>query len=150
MRAKSGNGARAALGLAVGLALGISPVRAQQPAAPAVAPAQDCAEATSNVEMTACAAGVLKKAEAKLAEAVRLALVQIDQSGHLTVHQRRDWKRAMRETQRHWFAYRKKDCGEVSGWEWHGGTGRALAGLTCEIAKVRARFAEIEERYLRR
>lgn len=122
------------------------PARAQQ----VPSPAQDCTQATSNVEMTACAGLLLRKNEAELAETLKMVTARIDKADNLSIHQRRDWKRALREAQRHWLAYRKKDCGEMIGWEWHGGTGMALASINCEIAKVQTRKDELTQRYLGR
>ena len=47
--------------------------------------------------------------EAELAEVLKLAIARIDKASHLGVHQRRDWKRALREAQRHWLAYRNSE-----------------------------------------
>jgi uncharacterized protein YecT (DUF1311 family) len=108
---------------------------------------RDCANATTTPEIAACAADDLAEADAELNATYRRALESIKAANHLNTNQRRGWERALREAQRHWLAFRDKDCGEVIGWEWFGGTGMGTASLACKAAKTRARTDEIKARY---
>jgi len=135
------------LAMTAGLVLLASPLLAQPASAP---PRIDCEKAKTTPEISWCAGEELKAAEAELKKAYEAALASIAKSDHLKIHQRRDWRRALQEAQRHWLAFRKKDCGEVMGWEWYGGTGMGTASLACEIAKVRARIEELNARYGKR
>jgi uncharacterized protein YecT (DUF1311 family) len=114
--------------------------------APSLA-AIDCEKAVTTPEIAWCAEQDLKSADAALNAAYREAIDSIKGASHLNSNQRRDWERALREAQRHWIAFSAKDCGEVMGWEWHGGTGRAAAGLACQAAKTRQRTEELKSRY---
>ena len=109
----------------------------------------DCAKAVATPELAACAAEDLKTADAELHATYKSSLAAIGQVKHLNTNQRRDWERALREAQRHWLAFRDKDCGEVVGWEWFQGTGMATAGLACKAQKTRARIEELKGRYAR-
>jgi uncharacterized protein YecT (DUF1311 family) len=135
---------RLALLAAACLLASTAPLIAQPASAP---PKIDCDKAKTTPEISWCAGEELKAAEAELKKAYEAALAHIAKSEHLNVHQRRDWRRALQEAQRQWMAFRKKDCGEVTGWEWYGGTGMGTASLACEIAKVRTRIEELNARY---
>lgn len=118
-------------------------------AMPTAAAAQriDCDKAATTPEIAACAAEDLKRADDELNAVYRAALASIGKAAHLNTNQRRDWERAFREAQRHWLAFRDKDCGEVIGWEWFQGTGMGTASLACKADKTRARADEIKARY---
>lgn len=107
----------------------------------------DCNSPSSTPEITYCAGVDLKAAEVELVQVMKAVIGAIDKADNLKTPQRNDWKRAMREAQRHWLAYRKQDCGAVTGWEWFQGTGASAASLGCEATKVRARIAELKQRY---
>ena len=107
----------------------------------------DCDNAGTNPEMTECQARELVEADAALNASYRQALDEIKKASHLNANQRRDWERAMRESQRNWLSYREKDCGEVTGWEWYQGTGMRVASLLCKVTKTRARTLELAARY---
>ncbi|HRD78113.1 MAG TPA: lysozyme inhibitor LprI family protein [Hyphomicrobiaceae bacterium] len=135
---------RAALLGAISLAAIASPLVAQ----PATPPTKiDCETAKTTPDIAWCAGEELKAADAELNKAYQAALTYIAKADHLNVNQRRDWRRALQEAQRHWLAFRKKDCGEVTGWEWYGGTGMGTASLGCEIAKTKTRTEELKARY---
>lgn len=107
----------------------------------------DCANAGSNPEMVACHVLEMTAADAALDATYKTALDEIKKASHLNANQRRDWQRALRESQRNWLAYREKDCGEVTGWEWYQGTGMRVASLVCKAVKTRARTLELAARY---
>ncbi len=111
------------------------------------AKAADCDSGGSNPEMAECHGRELAEADAALKATYKVALDEIKTASHLNANQRRDWERAMRESQRHWLAYREKDCGEVTGWEWYQGTGMKVASLVCKVVKTRARTLELAARY---
>ena len=111
------------------------------------AKAADCDSAQSNPEMAECHARDLTEADAALNATYKAALDGIKAASHLNANQRRDWDRAMRESQRNWLAYREKDCGEVTGWEWYQGTGMKVASLVCKVVKTKARTLELAARY---
>lgn len=106
----------------------------------------DCDNAASTPEIAFCAAEDLKKADLELNAVYRAVLAEISRQTHLNTNQRRDWERAVREAQRHWLAFREKDCGEVIGWEWFQGTGMGGASLACKAQKTWARAAELKSR----
>ncbi len=112
----------------------------------------DCEAASTTPELAHCANEDLKAADAILNQTYKAALASIDGASHLTTNQRRDWRRAMQETQRHWLAFRDSDCGPLIGWEWFQGTGQGTgmgaASLACKAHKTRLRTEEIAVRYL--
>ncbi len=76
-----------------------------------------------------------------------MSLSILDKWDGLTEDQRRDWWRATQEAQRHWLAFREKDCNEVTAWETYGGTIATTAKLYCRAEKTRARASDLKERY---
>ena len=115
---------------------------------PAVAnPKPDCTSPSSTPEITYCTGLDLEVADAELNRAYQDVIESIRTAIHLNAAQRRDWERAMGEAQRHWIAFTAKDCGEVTGWEWHQGTGQGAATLACRLVKTRTRTEELKARY---
>jgi uncharacterized protein YecT (DUF1311 family) len=110
-------------------------------------PKIDCEKALSTVELNWCAGQEFEKADKKLNEIYKKVLAQIAGTDGMTRARRDQWAGAMREAQRHWIAFRDKDCGEVIGYEWSGGTGMTGAALGCMTSKTEARTKELEERY---
>ena len=135
----SGMEGRMALAIVVVLIAGASAGAQPQPI--------DCAKAVTTPELAHCAAEDLKTADAALAATLKAAIDKAGAATHLGTNQRRDWQRALREAHRHWLAFRDKDCGEVTGWEWFQGTGMGTASLTCKAAKTRQRTEELRTRY---
>lgn len=136
--------ARLAVGLAL-LPLLAATARAQPPGARI-----DCNDPRTTPEIAWCAGKDFEAADAELNAVYKQALAGIGQASHLGPEQRRDWTRALREAQRHWLAFRDKDCGEVVGWEWYQGTGMGAASLGCKTQKTRTRTEELKERYVAR
>ncbi len=115
---------------------------------PAVAnPKPDCTSPSSTPEITYCTGLYLEAADAELNRAYQDVITSIRTASHLNAAQRRDWEQAMGEAQRHWIAFTAKDCGEVTGWEWHQGTGQGAASLACRLMKTQARTEELKTRY---
>jgi len=109
----------------------------------------DCTAPTATPEIAYCTELELKAADAALNRAYQDAIAVIKAADHLKPKQRRDWEQVMREAQRHWIAFTDRDCGEVTGWEWHQGTGQGTATLACRLVKTRTRTDELKARYAR-
>lgn len=114
----------------------------------AAAKALDCAELTSNAEMTDCMKRRYESADQELNRVYQMAIDKIRKSDHLTVKQRKEWEAAFRKAQRAWVTFKDADCGEMIGWEWHGGSGMALTSLTCLFERTATRTEEIRSRYI--
>lgn len=106
-----------------------------------------CTTAGATGSIGECHRRRLGIAEAELNEVFNKALTAIDAEVDRPVVHRRDWKRAMREAQRHWRAWVKQDCGPVIAWEMQGGSGTPAASWGCELERVRKRIADLRERY---
>ncbi len=118
-----------------------------QPVLAQSTPKIDCDKAVTTPELNWCSGQELDRADKKLNAAYQKALAQIAQSDGMTKKQREQWAASLREAQRHWIAFRDKDCGEVIGYEWFGGTGMTSASLGCMITKTDTRTQELEARY---
>ncbi|MFM9940910.1 MAG: lysozyme inhibitor LprI family protein [Hyphomicrobiaceae bacterium] len=131
-------------GIVVVLSAGLvaMPVAAQEAKKP-----PNCEQAASTPEIAFCAELELREANVELSKVFKDVIAKIKAASHINVNQRRDWERAMREAQLHWIAFRDKDCGEVTGWEWYRGTGQGAATLGCKAAKTKARAEELKARY---
>ncbi len=133
------------LRIAVVLLVGVSvwPVAAQE----ARQPTPNCENPASTPEIAFCVDLELRAADTELNREFQDAIRKIKGARHLNANQRRDWERALREAQRHWIAFRDKDCGEVTGWEWYQGTGQGAATLGCKVVKTKVRIEDLKARY---
>jgi uncharacterized protein YecT (DUF1311 family) len=109
-------------------------------------PKIDCATAVNTHELNWCSEQALDKADRKLNETYKRVLAQITASDTMSKAKRDKWTAAVREAQRRWIAFRDQDCGEVTGYEWAGGTGMTGAMLGCRLSKTEARTKELDER----
>lgn len=109
-----------------------------------------CADKTSNVEITACAAAFAAKADRDLNAVWQRVLSSIDGATHLTKAQRADWRAKLIAAQRHWVAFKTADCREPVGYEWFGGSGMSSAVSTCLAKHTTDRMQDLKARYLDR
>jgi uncharacterized protein YecT (DUF1311 family) len=111
------------------------------------APAIDCANASSTVELNFCAEKELDKADAALNETYKKVLAFIAKSGSDTPYDSKSWEDALRESQRAWVAFRDADCKGLIPMSWSGGTGTSGAVLGCLTEKTKLRTTELESLY---
>jgi uncharacterized protein YecT (DUF1311 family) len=109
-----------------------------------------CADKTSNVEITACAADFAAKVDRDLNAVWKRVLTSIDGASHLTMTQRADWRTRLTAAQRQWIAFKTADCREPVGYEWFGGTGMSSAVSTCLAKHTMDRMQDLKARYLER
>ena len=132
--------------------LGYSSAAALGQTAPAAAASleQACANKTSNVEITACAADFAAKVDRDLNMVWQRVLSSIDGATHLTKAQRLDWRAKLTAAQRHWVAFKTADCREPVGYEWFGGSGMSSAVSSCLAKHTQDRMQDLKARYLDR
>ena len=111
---------------------------------------QACANKTSNVEITACAADFAAKVDRDLNMVWQRVLSSIDGATHLTKAQRLDWRAKLTAAQRHWVAFKTADCREPVGYEWFGGSGMSSAVSSCLAKHTQDRMQDLKARYLDR
>ena len=134
--------------LAAAMAAPSSSATAQESSRPAAASQVDCSRSDHDTHgRTVCAERRRGEAAARLTLVFRRALVTIDAETERTTPQRNDWKRAMRESQRHWLAWVKTDCGPLVRWEMYGGSGAGAASAACEADRTEARIKDLQSRY---
>lgn len=109
-------------------------------------PKINCETALNTHELNWCSEQEFDEADATLNAVYHKLLAHIGTVEDMSPGRRRDWTNAVRATQRHWIAFRDRDCGEVVGYEWNGGTGMTGAMLGCKINKTNGRTKELEER----
>ncbi len=107
----------------------------------------DCANASSTVEMNYCSEQEYNKVDAELNRVYQQVLAGIDTHDDVEAERMKAWKDALKAAQRAWVAFKEKDCGELIGYEWYGGTGSTSASLGCMIQKTETRIKELKERY---
>ncbi len=133
------------------LALGGAPaVVSGQTATGAASLEVACADKTSNVEITACAADFAAKVDRDLNAVWKRVLSSIDGASHLTKAQRSDWRAKLTAAQKHWIAFKTADCREPVGYEWFGGTGMSSAVSSCLAKHTLDRMQDLKARYLER
>ena len=118
------------------------PARAADPV-----PKIDCATAVTTPEIGWCAEQSFIAADRDLNALYARVLAQIAAADGMDAAKRRAWAADLRHAQRHWIAYRDKDCRGVTGWEWHGGTGLGAAINTCLATTSHARAKDLRARY---
>ena len=107
----------------------------------------DCDNASSTVEMNFCSEQEYNKVDAELNRVYQEVLTGIDTHDDVEAGRLKAWKEALKTAQRAWVDFKEKDCGELIGYEWYGGTGATSASLGCMIQKTGARIKELKERY---
>lgn len=107
----------------------------------------DCENASSTVEMNYCSEQEYNKVDAELNRVYQQIVAGIDTHDDVEADRLKAWKEALKSAQRAWVAYKEKDCGELIGYEWYGGTGATSASLGCMIQKTETRIKELKERY---
>lgn len=107
----------------------------------------DCENASSTVEMNYCSEQEYNKVDAELNRVYQKVMAGIDTHDDVEAERIKAWKDALKAAQRAWVAFKEKDCGELIGYEWYGGTGSTSASLGCMIQKTETRMKELKERY---
>lgn len=118
-------------------------------AAPARAePRIDCDNATSTVEMNACAGRDYEKADAELNRVYGEALAAIpDMAVAETRFDAKTWEAALRASQRAWIAFRDGECDGHVPMFWGGGTGTTAAVIGCKTGLTEERTKALKEQY---
>ncbi|MEZ5925756.1 MAG: lysozyme inhibitor LprI family protein [Hyphomicrobiaceae bacterium] len=136
-------GARTAGRWTLSLALGLGFLSIAEPSAEEV----DCENASSTVEMNYCGEQAYLRADAELNRVYQEILAGIDGHDDLEPDRMKAWKEALKAAQRAWVDFKEKDCGELIGYEWYGGTGAGPASYGCFTQKTETRIKELKERY---
>lgn len=97
--------------------------------------------------MNYCSEQEYNKVDAELNRVYQQVLAGIDTHDDVEAERMKAWKDALKAAQRAWVAFKEKDCGELIGYEWYGGTGSTSASLGCMIQKTETRIKELKERY---
>lgn len=130
----------AALGLVSGLAVLPAGAEEEQPSI-------DCENASTTVEMNYCGEQEYLKVDAELNRVYQEIYKGIDSHDDVEAERIKGWKDALKAAQRAWVDFKEKDCGELIGYEWYGGTGAGSASYGCLIQKTETRIKELKERY---
>ncbi|MCP4385731.1 MAG: DUF1311 domain-containing protein [Hyphomicrobiales bacterium] len=109
----------------------------------------DCANATSNVEMTDCAWKAYKAADKELNVVWKHVMATIKPEDYLPADAAKTWKDDLLSSQRAWITFKEKDCDAVA-YEWYGGTGANLAVGSCLYNHTVQRTNDLKARYLNR
>ena len=110
-------------------------------------PTTPCDSKPSTAEQSQCLEKALRQADAGLNTAYQRAMRIIDADPDSAPAQRAAWRHALQAAQRSWIAFRDADCGEITGYEWHQGTGMGPATLACSLDKTLQRSRELTARY---
>jgi uncharacterized protein YecT (DUF1311 family) len=109
----------------------------------------DCANATSNVEMTDCAWKAYKATDAELNVVWKHVMATIEPDDFLPDDAAKTWKDDLLSSQRAWITFKEKDCDAVA-FEWYGGSGANLAVGSCLYNHTVQRTNDLKSRYLNR
>ena len=109
----------------------------------------DCANATSNVEMTDCAWKAYKAADKELNAVWKQVMASIKPDDFLPADAAKTWKEDLLSSQRAWITFKEKDCDAVA-YEWYGGSGANLAVGSCLYHHTMLRTKDLKARYLNR
>jgi uncharacterized protein YecT (DUF1311 family) len=107
----------------------------------------DCENASTTVEMNYCGEQEYLKADAELNRVYKAILDGIDSQAADSGTDAGAWKDALKAAQRAWVDFKEKDCGDLIGYEWGGGTGAGPAAYGCLIQKTKMRVQELKDRY---
>jgi uncharacterized protein YecT (DUF1311 family) len=113
----------------------------------AVAEDIDCNNATSTIEMNYCGEQEYLKADAELNSLYKTIVDGLDSRAGDSGSDVGAWKDALKAAQRAWVDFKQKDCGELIGYEWGGGTGAGPATYGCLVEKTKTRIRELKDRY---
>lgn len=109
----------------------------------------DCANASNNVEITACVWDAYKRADAELNAVWKQVMASIRPEDYLPADAVKAWKDDLLAAQRAWITFKEKDCDAVA-YEWYGGSGANMAVGSCLYAHTVQRTNDLKERYLGR
>jgi uncharacterized protein YecT (DUF1311 family) len=109
----------------------------------------DCANASNNVEITACVWDAYKRADAELNAVWKQVMASIQPEDYIPVDAVKQWKDDLLAAQRAWITFKEKDCDAVA-YEWYGGSGANMAVGSCLYGHTVARTNDLKERYLGR
>jgi len=109
----------------------------------------DCANASSNVEITACVWDAYKRADAELNTVWKQVMASIQPEDYIPADAVKAWKDDLLAAQRAWITFKEKDCDAVA-YEWYGGSGANMAVGSCLYQHTVARTNDLKERYLGR
>jgi uncharacterized protein YecT (DUF1311 family) len=115
--------------------------------AAAPARAERCVDASSNVEIGACLAEVGLDVERELLLTLAAAQRNIAGRDFMEPTTLARFAAAFDRAQATWLAWREADCGEVTGFEWWGGSGAGIAARSCRIEATVARVRDLTARY---
>jgi uncharacterized protein YecT (DUF1311 family) len=113
----------------------------------AVAADARCSDLGSNVEIGACLAAVERDVERELLLTLAAAQRNIAGRDFMTPPTLARFAAAFDRAQAAWLAWREVDCGEVTGFEWWGGSGAGIAARSCRIEATTARVRDLTARY---
>lgn len=119
--------------LAMFLCLTALPLQAQE---------VDCANATAQVEMTACAEQDWKAADAKLNAAYKEAMAAMKQTDQQLDPADQGAALALRDAQRAWVGFRDATCA-AEGWAYHGGSAEPMVIYACRARVTQSRAEEL-------
>ncbi|MGF1621535.1 MAG: lysozyme inhibitor LprI family protein [Rhodomicrobiaceae bacterium] len=110
----------------------------------------DCSEAVTTVEMNYCAERDYERADEKLNAIYQRVVTAIRDSDGQPPYDPRNWESELRNAQRSWIAFRDAECKGLVPMEWGGGTGTAVAVLSCMTELTKARTKAFQDRYVNR
>jgi uncharacterized protein YecT (DUF1311 family) len=102
----------------------------------------DCANATAQVEMTACAEQDWKAADAKLNTAYKQAMGVMKQTDQQLDPGDQGAALALRDAQRAWVTFRDATCA-AEGWAYHGGSAEPMVIYACRARVTQSRADEL-------
>lgn len=107
-----------------------------------------CADAgASMVAYKDCLAAVEQRVDGELAIAMTEVQRNVAGRDFLEPTLRARYAAAVDRAQAVWSAWRAVECGEVTGFEWWGGSGAGAAIRECRIATAAARIRDLTARY---
>jgi uncharacterized protein YecT (DUF1311 family) len=107
----------------------------------------DCSEAATTVEMNYCAERDYERADEKLNAIYQEVVAGIRDSDGQPPYDPKSWESELRNAQRSWIAFRDAECKGLVPMEWGGGTGTAVAVLSCMTELTEARTKAFQDRY---
>lgn len=106
-----------------------------------------CDDAGSNVEIGTCLAAVERDVERELLIALAHAHRSIARRDFMAPVTLARYAAAFDRAQAAWLVWREIDCGEVTKFEWWGGSGAGIAITSCRIDATAARVRDMTARY---
>jgi uncharacterized protein YecT (DUF1311 family) len=105
-------------------------------------------DASADAGLYNCADQAFKKADAELNEVWKKVLATIQPSDTVAADKAQEWKEDLIAAQQAWNTFKDKDCDGARSFEYWGGSGRALAVLSCQYEYTVNRTKDLKARYL--